>query len=142
MTNIRNMKKISYIQQGSSEGKNMEYHFPNIGYKCIEELFNNIHNDLKTIIETNLCESKTKQTDFLCSINIIYAISFKQYKLQHMQFYSRKFKIVKKCNIIDTIELMKKNLIAKMNMFCNSNDNNPYYILQKIESVKCIFFFK
>lgn len=135
------MSKVIHIQKGCPESKKQEYHFPNMSYASIDRLFNYNYNELKTIIETSL-QSKTKHVELLCSISVIYIISFNQSKLQHMKFVSKKFRNIRKYDIFDLIQHIKKNLAAKMCLFCDSNDRNPYYIIQKIESMKCIIITK
>lgn len=74
-----------------------------------------------------------------CCISVIYKITFNCDKIQHMKFYSKKCRLTTNKEIMEYMHFLKQNLIAKMEMFSNSNDVNPYYTLHKIENIKVFF---
>lgn len=108
--------------------------FLNPGIDDTNILFDHFCSDLRSILETQL--ETWKKVSVTCCVGVIYKISFDQNKIQHMKFYSKKCRLVKLDEIMEYILFVKQNLIAKMEMFSDSNDVNPYYILHKIEDIK------
>lgn len=112
--------------------------FHNSGYCDIKEFFDYIHDELGSMLRLNL--ETSRHLSLICSISVIYNISFDINRIQHMTFKSQKCGIKRDQNIDDSINFIRSNLKSKMNMFCNPSDNNPYYILQHIEFVSIILF--
>lgn len=107
-------------------------------YESNEILFDHFYSKLKNVLEINL--HKLKQFSIICSLRAIYLITFDRNRTQHMTFSSKKCKIRNNREIIEYMDFLRENLRLKMEMFCNSNDVNPYYTLREIENIKVSLF--